>query len=253
MKPKFAALNLALLAGITAVGWQAKIRWDEAQARQNAVVQVKVKPVNLPQPAPAAPPEAAPAVKYADVAKKNLFSKDRDPNVVIEAPKEVEKPKPMPKLPVVYGVMGLPSGVKAVMAERQGEASSVVKTGDMIGEFKIVALNQKNVTFNWNGTEVNRTIDSLLDRGSESAGASTGGAVQRQGAVVADNNRQSIAASTQKPNTVTGVEIGSAGGPTVRACSPGDNSPAGTVVDGYTKVVQVTPFGNACRWVANAK
>ena len=50
------------------------------------------------------------ATKYNDVAQKNLFSKDRNPQVIIDPPKPPDPPKPMPKLPVVYGVMGLPSG-----------------------------------------------------------------------------------------------------------------------------------------------
>ncbi len=37
------------------------------------------------------------------------------------------------------------------------------------------------------------------------------------------------------------------------ACVPSDTSPAGTVLNGYTKVIEVTPFGNACRWVAPPK
>ena len=40
-------------------------------------------------------------------------------------------------------------------------------------------------------------------------------------------------------------------GNSTKNCTPGDNSPAGTVVDGYKKVVEATPFGNACRWIAN--
>jgi hypothetical protein len=34
----------------------------------------------------------------------------------------------------------------------------------------------------------------------------------------------------------------------VRGCKPGDDSPAGAVVDGFKKVVSATPFGSACRW-----
>jgi hypothetical protein len=35
----------------------------------------------------------------------------------------------------------------------------------------------------------------------------------------------------------------------MKACQPGDTSPAGTVVDGYKKIVEQTPFGPACRWI----
>jgi hypothetical protein len=33
-----------------------------------------------------------------------------------------------------------------------------------------------------------------------------------------------------------------------KVCDPNDNTPAGTVVDGYRKIVNATPFGDACRW-----
>ena len=35
-----------------------------------------------------------------------------------------------------------------------------------------------------------------------------------------------------------------------KACLPGDDSPAGTVAEGYKKVLEPTPFGVACRWIA---
>ncbi len=34
----------------------------------------------------------------------------------------------------------------------------------------------------------------------------------------------------------------------MRACVAGDTSPAGTVKDGYRKVLTQTPFGANCRW-----
>ena len=79
-------------------------------------------------------------MKYADVANKNLFSEDRNPNIIVDPPK-VETPKPMPPLPVVYGMMGLPSGTKAIMAEKPGAPSTTVRAGETLGEFKIVALD----------------------------------------------------------------------------------------------------------------
>jgi hypothetical protein len=34
----------------------------------------------------------------------------------------------------------------------------------------------------------------------------------------------------------------------VKACQPGDSSPAGTVADGMRKVIMPTPFGSKCYW-----
>src|SRR5665213_4381676 len=70
----------------------------------------------------------------------------------------------MPPLPVVFGVMGLPSGTKAIMAEKKGADSKTVRSGDTIGEFQIVALDPVNVTFLWDGKQISRKIDDLIDR-----------------------------------------------------------------------------------------
>jgi mannose-6-phosphate isomerase-like protein (cupin superfamily) len=43
-------------------------------------------------------------------------------------------------------------------------------------------------------------------------------------------------------------KLGADTGGGYRACLPGENSPAGTVVDGHKKVVAVTPFGTSCAW-----
>ena len=47
-------------------------------------------------------------------------------------------------------------------------------------------------------------------------------------------------ADANRPGAETGTGI--------KGCQPGDNSPAGAVVDGYRKLVTETPFGKSCRW-----
>jgi len=42
----------------------------------------------------------------------------------------------------------------------------------------------------------------------------------------------------------TGIDIGG----DMRACVANDSNPAGSVQDGYRKVVSATPFGSVCRW-----
>jgi hypothetical protein len=34
----------------------------------------------------------------------------------------------------------------------------------------------------------------------------------------------------------------------IKLCQAGDSNPAGTVVDGYRKVIKATPFGGICSW-----
>ena len=247
MKPKLIALNVCLIVAIAAIAWQARVSWDAAQAQRQSHLRAVVKPAATPPMKPAPKPDPAAAAKYLDVATKDLFSKDRNPNVVVETPK-VEPPKPMPPLPVVFGVMGLPSGTKAIMAEKAGASSRTVHTGDTIGAFKIVALDTQNVTFDWDGKDVSRKIEDLIDR---SAVAPTANAPQSAGAAAAPPNKSApppapVAAPTSAKDL--GVELGAAGKPSSRACAAGDSSPAGAVVDGYRKTVSKTPFGSVCRW-----
>ena len=238
-------MNAALLLAIGAIAWQARVRWQATQIERRQNLIVAVKPVMIAPLKPAPRPDAAQPVQYADVATKNLFSKDRNPNVIIDPPK-VEVPKPMPPLPVVYGVLGLPSGTKAIMAEKRGADGRSVKTGDAVGEFMIVSLDTKDVVFDWDGKQISRKLDDLIDRSGATgaAGGAQGAAAQPSGPAVAApaaaNNQPVIAAS---PGQAVSGQV-------TRPCVTGDNSPNGTVVDGYRKEFRATPFGPiGCRWL----
>jgi hypothetical protein len=243
-KPKLIALNAGLFLGLILIAWQARVKWDEAQAERQANVNVPVKHVTPPPTTPAQKPEPVQAAKYADVAQKNLFSKDRNPTVVVEAPK-VEPPKVMPPLPVVYGVLGLPSGVKAIMAERAGAQSKPVRTGDEIGEFKILALDLRKVTFEWDGKKLERNLDDLVDR---TGGSATAAAATASGPAVP----APPSTTTSKPTSAAlGAEAGTPDAPS-RNCTSNDTSPVGTVIDGYKKTGVPSPFGvMGCSWVPN--
>jgi hypothetical protein len=234
LKAKLIALNVVLVLALGAIVWQARVSWDEAQAKRRNNLSVKVKPNPAPPLTPAPLPDAKPATNFAEIATKDLFAKDRSPTVVIDPPK-VEEPKKMPPLPVVYGVLGLPSGAKAIMSEKAGLASRSVHTGDTIGEFRIDALDQRDITFDWDGKKISRKIEDLMDRSNEVAAAGApAAAVQPSRAVPAQNNAPP-------------VHVGPGPG---GACVPGDSSPAGTVVDGYRKTAKNTPFGPmGCNWV----
>jgi hypothetical protein len=213
----------------------------EAQAERRATVNVPVKRIVPPPMTPAPKPEPVQAAKYADVAAKNLFSKDRNPAVIVEAPK-VEAPKVMPSLPVVYGVIGLPSGTKALMAEKSGVESKSVVAGDTIGEFKVLALDSNQITFEWNGKPVVRSIGDLVDHSGQTVAAAVGGSAAPAPA----------AAPAGPPTSAAlGKDFGTADAPE-RACKPEDKSPLGTVVDGFRKTGVDSPFGPmGCKWVPN--
>lgn len=240
MKPKLIAVNLALAVAVCAIGWQARVRWMEARELRRSTLNQRVKPAPAPPPAPVLPPETPLALKYEEVAKKNLFASDRNPDIIVDPPK-IEAPKPMPPLPIAGGVMSLPSGVKAFLAEKPGQQTHMVKVDDKIGEFKVVALDVTNVTFEWEGKRITKRIEDLIDRSSDQAASNAGPA---SGPNLPPPPPQA-AAAPKAQNTAPGKEMA----PGVRACANGDTSPPGTVIDGYRKFSEPSPFGPICRWV----
>lgn len=256
MKAKYAAANLCLLIAIAATGWQIRVRWNAAAAARERVVRTTVQSPVVPAPPPVVLPEPATASLYADIATKDLFSKDRNPTIVIEAPK-VEKPREMPALPVIYGVLSLPGGTRAMMAERAGAASKTVRTGEKVGEFSVASLDTVSVTFEWNGKQIERKVNDLMDRGTSAPAAPSGGLAAAP-AQVSQNSRNEAQLREQvartsppppqvAPTSAVGAEVGAIGR-SERLCKAGDTSPAGAVVDGYRKVFMSTPFGTNCRW-----
>jgi hypothetical protein len=261
LKTKLIALNVLLLSALLAVGWQAKLRYDEAQARRRAGLNVKVVSPPVPPPAPVPKPDSPAAAQYGDVAQKDLFSKDRNPNIIIDAPPPQAPPKPMPPLPVMYGVMGLPSGVRALMAEKAGAASHPVRAGETIGDFKVLSLDAQNIVFEWDGKSVPRKVEDLMDRSTTASATGQGGpAVASNGAPLRQTpvqlTQQEILNQPPPPTAQPassvppklGIDIGAPGRPE-RSCTPDDTSPSGTVLDGFRKQVTNTIFGPQCRWL----
>jgi len=245
-KSKLIALNVALSAGLVLVIWQGAETWKDASAQRKATVNVPVKQITPPPMSPAKKPDAVQSTAYADVASKNLFSKDRNPTVVVDPPK-VDPPKVMPALPVVYGVLGLPSGVKAIMAEHPGAQSKPMQVGDTIGEFKVVALDLRKIKLEWDGRELERDLDELVDRTGTPAAAAAG----KSSAPAARSTGPAAppAPAEQPTSAVLGADAGTAEAPS-RNCVAGDNSAIGTVVDGYKKSGVNSPFGiMGCKWV----
>lgn len=234
MNRKLLLLNVVLLAAAVVIGMRARDRWVAAQKRDEAMLRQAAKP--LPTVPFSPPPKSDPVqpVTYADIAQKTLFSKDRNPEVVVEKPAP-PPPKPMPALPVVFGVMNI-DGPSAIMAEKENGSPREYRPGQEIGAFKLVAVNNQAIVFEWEGKAVERKIEEL---------------VRRPDSAQADTARAPSAAAPAPPpkpaapaRAEPGVDVG--GG--IRACLPGDTSPAGTVSGGLRKVVTSSPFGNVCRW-----
>ena len=180
------------------------------------------------------------AADFADVAMKNLFSKDRNPNVIVD-PSAPAACKPQPPFPVAHGVMlwdGVPPTI--VLSEKAGGPQKGYHPGDTIGPWKIVSVDNSYADFEWDGKEFKKRIDELIDR------TPIAQAEPPAPASAPANAPPKPATQTLSNNSHSGP--GSDTGSGYKACVAGDSSPNGTVVDGMKKVLTATPFGSGCTW-----
>lgn len=234
MKRKLLLLNLTLLALSVAAGVHLRREWIDARTREQEVLERRLRPVPAPRVAPLPAVEPVKAATYNEIAQKMLFSKDRNPIVVVEAPPP-PKPIPMPALPLFHGVVDFGDGPMAIMSEGPKGAHRDYQPGDKVGAFKLVALNNEELVLEWEGKTITKRVDEFIDR-STPAPAAAGQAAAAKAAPVAPPVTTAAAAPGGDLN----------GG--VKACQPGDTSPAGTVSDGMRKVIKPTPFGSRCYW-----
>jgi hypothetical protein len=236
-------LDLILLIAVVITGFVLKQRWSTASVREQALLQQAV-PV---PPAPALPamPRVNPvtAATYMTAVQMNLFSKDRNPNVILDPPPPPPPPPQMPPLPVAYGVMDLGGGPTAILAEKPGAAHKGYRPGEKIGAFRIVAMNNREILFDWDGQPVKKTLEELADHRPTMTSSGTTAADAPPAATTA--------AAPAQPALKTLADVKGPGtdlGNQTRACAPGDTSAAGSVQDGMRKVVTKSPFGDVCRW-----
>jgi len=241
LKGRLLILNLILLALIVAAARQVRINWLEARAREATLMRMSLPATPPPQILIPPPPAPVPASRYIDIAAKELMSRDRNPTVVIEPP---PAPK-MPPFPRFYGVMDFGEGPSIILAAASGGGQRSYRLGETIGEFKIAGLDPAGLTFEWNSKKVFAKFSELVDKS---------GPAQPSNAAPTTSSTGAGAPATSTVSAVTQITPSQAGKPgadvgaNTKACVPGDSAPAGTVSDGYRKVVVQTPFGSGCRW-----
>ncbi|MGA1990635.1 MAG: hypothetical protein ABSH46_06215 [Bryobacteraceae bacterium] len=231
MTKKLLLLDFALAVIVCVLVVQARDRWTEARKRSEVMFSQALKQLPPPpySPLPAVPGVTAAA--YSAVALKCPFSADRNPTVVVEPPKE----PPMPPLPIYYGIMNLSDGETAIMSAKAGEPSQGIHFGEKVGEFTLLAVEDDKVTLEWNGKTVTKKVSELRAPAETSRAAAS-----RLAEASPPKTQQPLAPADASPSD----DIG--GG--ARACRKGDDSPAGTLKDGWKKVLIMTPMGNGCHW-----
>jgi hypothetical protein len=245
LRGRLLLLNLLLAAGCVAAWWRLKALHEERVRRQQEfwnerVAPAAAMPLSLPAPLP-----QVPAATYLPVAQQLLLSKDRNPDVVIE----VAAPKPVPPLPRYYGLMDFGGGPRVVLA-LPGKEQKSYTVGDQVGEFRLAAVESNGLVFHWEDKTIRASFDELRDK----SGAAPAQAAQAAAQAAAPAPAAAAPAGQSGAAVATlggaGEKKGPGGeaGAATRPCQPGDASPAGTVADGYRKVLVSTPFGQQCYW-----
>ncbi len=145
------------------------------------------------------------AAAYLEIAMKNLFSQDRNPNVIVDPPKPVPE-KPPPPFPVAHGVMlwdGVPPTI--VLSEKAGGPQKGYHAGESIGQWKLVSVDNSFVDLEWEGKQFKKRIDELIDRTQIAEPATPRAAASKAPAPAADTASQSLS-STAKAGP--GVDVG---------------------------------------------
>jgi hypothetical protein len=244
MNRKIVLLNLALIALLAMIGWRLRARWQDARAHERMVLAQAAKPKEVIPPALPQPVQPAAPAAYIEVAQKTLFSKDRNPTVIIEVPPPA-KPDPEPPLPdppAYFGQMAI--GEPVVFLGFQNVQKSY-RAGDDVGPFKLIAFDQETITLEWRGKQIERKLAELAPKQTPAAQpASVPALVAKPAAGPVSLAGGSAPASAAKQNPAFGNDMG--GG--FRACAPGDTSPPGTVIEGFRKLVAQTAMGPSCHW-----
>ena len=242
MNRRLLALNLLLVAALIYAGFQFHARRAAAQAREAATLSRKVAPLPPPTLAPLPTPPAVAAASYVAVAQNDLFDQSRNPNVPIELPPPPPPLKEPPPLPSFHGMMNLGDGPFAILSKAGSAGQEEVHAGGMIGDFKLLDFNLKEITLEWDGRVIHKRTDDAAkqESGFRSSAADFLPAVS--------GIMPGVAAPPQPPPRLSEMGPGPDSGNTFRPCQANDNSPNGAIADGYQKVVRPTIFGNECHW-----
>jgi hypothetical protein len=231
-------LNVALLALAGALIWLLRAHWSDARSRETKVLTQRVRAKGVLAPPPPPPVKPVAPAEYLEVAQKTLFSKDRNPTVVIEAPPAKPEP-PMPALPKYYGQMAIGEPVVFLSIATQPERG--YHAGEDIGDFRIANFDPDKIAFEWRGKTVERRVTDLAPKDEPPP-------PPQAAAPAAARAITPLASQPATPDKKTDPALGDDMGGGFRTCLPGESSPAGTVLAGYKKAISQTMFGQTCRW-----
>jgi len=241
---KIILLNVVLLAMAGWLCWTLRAKWLELHRHEHTVLAASSRAGKTVFPlAPIQVAKPFAPTEYNDVVQNDVFSKDRNPNVIIDpppAPPPTPPPPPMPDLPAYYGTMAF-FGDPVILLSLPKGPQKKYHAGDKVGPFKLVSFDREKVVFDWDGKIVERKPEDLKEKES----------VQQQ--AEADPAPPKYVPPKLIPDPPPNApklseKIGADNGGGVHMCVAGDTTPPGTIIDGYKKVVTMNMFGATCMW-----
>jgi hypothetical protein len=134
--------------------------------------------------------------------------------------------------------MNLGGGPTAILSTKAGETSRRYSAGDKVGEFILAEVESDAIVLEWDGRQFRKSLKEL--RAAAPAVPAAPAAAQPAAPTVVAPVRTAAASPDPGPGTQVSEEH--------RECQGGDTSPAGTLRNGYRKVLVASPFGDLCRW-----
>jgi hypothetical protein len=239
MNRKVLLLNVALLVAVVWLGVRLRANWQESKAKEQETLDRAAQAQTVTAPAPLAGVTPTPAIEYLNVAQQTLFSEDRNSNEIVDVAPPAPPPPPpppTPPFPTYHGQMSF--GEPVIILSTSGVPQKSHRVGDQIGEFKIAGFDRDKLILEWN----DKTFEPLLkDLASKEQPKPV---VQTQDAPAQQAKAAAVApVGKGKNDGQYGAQYGN-----YRECLVDDNSPDGTVKDGYRKAIVGTLMGTSCHW-----
>ncbi|HEY3743271.1 MAG TPA: hypothetical protein VGL53_25670 [Bryobacteraceae bacterium] len=232
-------LNALLLLISIGLGTRLRMLWSDARQREDMVRLNGERRLIYRGSAPAPQVQAVNATAYSDIAMRTLFSKDRNPTVIVDVVPPAPEP-PVPPFPKSNGVMmfGGPDEARVILTEHNGAGQKIYKFGDTVGDWEIVKFDSKTITLKWHDKEFTKELADLVDNNPIAPVQATQAPAGGSSAVVVKGDSGGV----PRPD----IPLGNG----TKSCAPGDTSPNGTIADGMKKIVVANPFGTSCHWEA---
>jgi len=249
MNRKLIWLNLLLVAILGAAGYQWRAASRKAAEQNAALLNQRPRPQQVPVHVPAQAVAPVQAANYLPAAQQLLFSRDRNPDEIIEV-KEPPPPKPVPAFPAAFGVISLFGDTTVLLAESGKSEQKGYRVGDKVGPFLISKLSQDEITLEWEDKTFTKPLAELKPKEAPPQQQPAATAPEAPPQQPVNKNPPTAPEVVKKSQEATpglpGIDTGAGD---MLVCAAGDNSPAGTVQGGWRKVITKGPFGNMCRWV----